>query len=72
LHSNYGDQRSDEKPVNIKEARVGADGKSVRLVLDELRPFYVHEIRVPGLRSTTGQPLLHPVGYYTLNRIPKP
>ena len=70
-HSVYGDKPSDEKDVTIKEVKVSHDGKSVRLVLDELRPDYVHEIRVPGLRNAEGQPVLHPVGYCTLNRIPK-
>ncbi len=70
-HETYGDKPSDEKSLTIKEAKVAPDGKSVRLVLDELRPYYVHEIRVPGLRSAEGQPVLHPIGYYTLNHIPK-
>lgn len=70
-HETYGDKPSDEKGLSIREARVSPDGMSVRLVLDELRPYYVHEIRVPGVRSAAGQPVLHPIGYYTLNHIPK-
>jgi hypothetical protein len=35
-----------------------------------LRPFYVHELTVAGVRNAAGQKLLHPEAYYTLNRIP--
>ena len=49
---------------------VGEDGLRIRLRIDGLREMYVHELHAPGLRSRDGQPLLHPSGYYTLNRIP--
>ena len=35
-----------------------------------LREAYVHELHLPGIRSATGQPLLHDAAYYTLNKIP--
>jgi hypothetical protein len=31
----------------------------------------VHELHLPGVRSKTGEPLLHPAAYYTLNYIPE-
>lgn len=70
-HSGYGDKQQDLHKPTIKSAKVGSDGRSVTLTVDGLRPFYVHQVNLPGVRTREGQPLLHPVGYYTLNRIPK-
>jgi len=44
--------------------------KTVRLTLDKLIHGHVHELRAKGVRSVMGLPILHPVGYYTLNEIP--
>jgi hypothetical protein len=41
------------------------------LRVKELRAGYVYELRCPSLRSVSGQPLLHPDAYYTLNRVPR-
>jgi hypothetical protein len=30
----------------------------------------VHELSVPGVRSSGGEPLVNPTAYYTLNRLP--
>lgn len=69
-HSGYGDPPQDVKPLEIKSATVSADGKTVDLVIDGLETFYIHELKLPGVKNAEGQPLLHPVGYYTLTRIP--
>jgi len=50
---------------------VADDGQSVRIAADSLRAGYVHEIRLGDVTSASGVPLLHDVGYYTLNRIPE-
>ncbi len=65
----YGSPEVDATRPELKSARVGADGRSVRLELD-LVPGHIHELKLPGVRSATGGSLLHPVGYYTLNAIP--
>ncbi|MFM7193465.1 MAG: c-type cytochrome, partial [Bacteroidota bacterium] len=31
--------------------------------------YYLHELNLAGVRSEDGQPLLHPMAYYTLNNI---
>lgn len=71
LHSNYGCDPIDTHPLEIKQATVAADGKSVRLIVDGLKEAYVQELRLDGVRSRDGQPVLHPDAYYTLNSIPK-
>jgi hypothetical protein len=70
-YSNYGDKLHDEQDLTIKSATVAPDGKSVRLVVDGLKPYYVHALRLDGVRNKQGVPLLHPEAYYTLNHIPK-
>ena len=34
--------------------KVADDGMSVRLVVDNLRQYYVHEINLPGIKSASG------------------
>ncbi len=70
FYSRYGDDPQDPHDLKIKSATVGRDGKSVKLVVDRLEPYYIHELRLNGVRSTDELPLLHPEAYYTLNRIP--
>ena len=50
--------------------KLSDDGKKVRVVIDNLRRYHVHEITVQGIRSLEGNAVLHPVAYYTLNNIP--
>ena len=68
--SSYGSPEVDKLAPTILAATVAADGKSVRLKLDKLTKGHVHAIGAPGVRTASGNPLLHPLGYYTLNEIP--
>jgi hypothetical protein len=70
-HSGYGDPRQNEHELKVVKATVAADAKSVMLEVEGLEPFYIHELRLPGVRNAAGEELLHPIGYYTLQRIPK-
>ena len=70
-HSNYGCPPVDPHDLKITSAKAADDGKSVRLVVEGLKPGYVKELRVDGLRSKDGLPLLHREAYYTLNQIPE-
>jgi hypothetical protein len=71
-HRDYGDKQRDEQPLTIAKATVSADKQSVILEIDGLKPFYVHELRLPGVKNAEGDKLLHDVGYYTLQKIPTP
>lgn len=66
----YGSPEVDKSTPAIRSVSVAPDGKSVRIVTD-LIEGHVHELKLPGVRDTTGKPLLHPVAYYWLNVIPK-
>lgn len=67
----YGSAEIDPAPLRVTAAAVAAGRRSVRLVVDGLRRYHVHEFHAPGVRSAAGERLLHPVGYYTLNNLPK-
>jgi cytochrome c551/c552 len=69
-HPAYGSPTINEEKLNIKGVKVSEDGMKVRVVLDNLRPYYLHEIMVAGVKSTSGLPVLHSTAYYTLNNIP--
>lgn len=66
----YGSPTTNEEKLNIKGVKVSEDGLKVRVVMENLRPYYLHEIMVAGVRSKDGLPVLHSTAYYTLNNIP--
>lgn len=70
-HPVYGSPPVNEEKLQIKGVKVSDDGLKVRLVVDNLRQYYVHELSLPGIRSKNGAlPVLHATAYYTLNNIP--
>ncbi len=69
-HSTYGSDEIQTQSLKIKSAKLQEDGKTVRLVVEGLRPLYVHELVAGGVRSSQGEPLLHSDAYYTLNKLP--
>jgi cytochrome c551/c552 len=70
-HAVYGSPPVERKELDIKGVKIAEDGKSIRLVIDGLRNYYVHELHLDGIRSATDAwSLVHPTVYYTLNAIP--
>jgi hypothetical protein len=75
--SAYGSPEVDQEACPVELVDVSADGRRVRLVVGNLRPCVVHEIKADGVRSAgcaniaAGLPLLHGTGWYTLNRLPQ-
>jgi azurin/glucose/arabinose dehydrogenase len=69
-HHIYGSPPINQMSHAVRAAIVSPDGKRVRLAVDSLRQGYVHEIKMTGVRSAGGAPLLHDFAYYTLNQIP--
>jgi hypothetical protein len=68
--SNYGSPEVDHGKCVIESATVGDDGRSVRLKVEGLRKGFIHELKLPGVRSKSGGKLLHDVAYYTLFYLP--
>ncbi len=71
FQSAYGSPEVDHTAPKITNVVVADDGKSARLYVDKLQRGHIHELHMPGIRSKDGLPLLHNVGYYTLNNIPE-
>ena len=69
-HPVYGSPTVNEEKLAIRGVKISDDGMKVRVVVDNLRQYYLHEINVGGIRSTRGLPVLHGTAYYTLNNIP--
>jgi hypothetical protein len=69
--SGYGSPEVDKVTPKITAADVSADGKSVRLKVEPLTKGHVHALTAAGVRSASAKPLLHNVGFYTLNEIPQ-
>ncbi len=71
-HPVYGSPTINEESLVIKGVKVSDDGMKVRLVIDNLRQYYIHEINVVGIRAKdNGLPVLHHTAFYTLNNIPE-
>ena len=68
--SSYGSPEVDKTTPAITKVLVSEDGLSARLIVDSVQEGHVHELHLPGVRSSKGQPLLHDAAYYTLNYIP--
>lgn len=70
-HPVYGSPTINIDSLQISGVKLMPDGKTVRLKVDNLKPYYVHEINVLGVKSKlTQQTVLHNMAYYTLNAIP--
>ena len=71
-HPVYGSPPVNAETCPIKGVKVSADGLKVRLVVDNLRKHYVHNISLDGVREKEHfYSLVHPTGYYTLHSIPE-
>ncbi len=71
FQASYGSPVVDATTPSIDRVEVGADGKSVRLHLSKLEEGHIHELSLPGVRSTERPAAAARTAYYTLNYIPK-
>ncbi|MBK9933844.1 MAG: hypothetical protein IPP61_08810 [Cytophagaceae bacterium] len=71
-HPVYGSPPVNKLDLKIKGVKVSEDGRTVRIVIDGLRKWYIHELNLEGIRSAEKSwSLVHPTVYYTLNTIPE-
>ncbi len=70
LHSDYGSSEMEKKDLVIDEVVVAEGNLEVELIVTGLRPGFVHELHLPGVKNRSGMPLLHAEAYYTLIEIP--
>lgn len=69
FQSKYGSPEVDEKALVVRSSEWSADHRSLTVKCSPLRAGYVHEFRLPTLRSAKGEALVHPDAYYTLIRL---
>jgi cytochrome c551/c552 len=70
-HPVYGSPTVNEYQPVLKGVSLSADGMRLRLVVDGLKQYYIHEMRLTGIRDAVNKfSLVHPTAYYTLNQIP--
>lgn len=68
----YGSPPVNKQKCVVKGVKVAADGMKVRLIVSNLRQYYIHTITLDGIRDKeNAYSLVHPTGYYTLNSIPE-
>lgn len=71
-HPVYGSPPVNTEENIIKGVKVSEDGMKARIVVDNLRRYYIHNITLNGVRERDNSySLVHPIAYYTLNNIPE-
>lgn len=71
-HPVYGSPTINKEALPIKGVKVSADGMKARLIVGDLRRYYIHQLTLDGVRGAEGSySLVHPIAYYTLNNIPE-
>lgn len=70
-HPVYGSPPVDMDMATVKGVKLSSDRMKVRIKVDGLKPYYLHHIRLEGVREEgSSYSLVHPSAYYTLNAIP--
>jgi cytochrome c551/c552 len=71
-HGVYGSPPVNNQTCTITGVKVSDDGLRARLVVNNLRRYYIHTIKLDGVRDKENYfNLVHPTAYYTLNNIPE-
>ena len=70
-HPVYGSPTINKERHAIKGVKLSDDGLTARIIVDNLRQHYIHQLTIDGVRSQEGSySLIHPIAYYTLHNIP--
>ncbi|WP_439697176.1 c-type cytochrome [Mucilaginibacter sp. AW1-7] len=68
----YGSPPVNTEKCPIVGVKVSEDGMKARLIVNNLRRYYIHTITLDGMRDKENYfNLVHPTAYYTLNNIPE-
>jgi cytochrome c551/c552 len=71
-HPVYGSPPVNTQNLVIKGVKLSADGLKARVIVDNLRRYYIHTLKLDGIRERDNfYSLVHPTAYYTLNNIPE-
>lgn len=69
-HEKYGSEKHDRTTERVQAVSLSPDRRTVSLALDSLSPWHLYDLRISGVASRDGHPLLNPWLVYTLNRLP--
>lgn len=69
-HNTYGSPIVDQQAGMVHAAKVSEDGLSVKLTIHGMRLGFIHQLKALGVKASSGESLLHDIGYYTLNEVP--
>ena len=70
-HPVYGSPPVRQLEHPLKGVKVSSDGLKARLIVDKIRPDYVYNITLEGVREKgNSYSLVHTTAFYTLNNIP--
>lgn len=61
--------QQDLQNVQVKSIKVSADKKKVSIILEDLKPGYIYELKLGDIRSSEGKPLDNKLICYTLNNL---
>ena len=68
----YGSPPVNTQKCVVKGVKVSDDGMKARIIVDNLRQYYIHTITLNGIQDQeNSNSLVHPIAYYTLNNIPE-
>jgi hypothetical protein len=67
----YGGPEVDRRSEPLTDVKLSADGRTLSVSGPNLRKGRVYEIQLDGVKSATGDKLLHSEAYYTLNELVK-
>ena len=67
----YGSPQQRFAPLTIRNTALLADRRTIRMEIDGLEPGRVVRLRLPGVSSADGEPLLHDSFHYTINQMPE-
>ena len=68
----YGSPTINKETLPLKGVKVSEDGMKARIIVSDLRKYYIHQLTLDGVRGSEGSySLVHPIAYYTLNNIPE-
>ena len=71
-HRKYGSPQVDEKTVAVSAVHLSSDGKTVSLMVPELAGKKIYALHLTGVKADDGSEVVHPVAYYTLNKLCEP
>ncbi|WP_340105660.1 plastocyanin/azurin family copper-binding protein [Rhodohalobacter sp. 8-1] len=67
----YGSPIIRRQSKTIPRIELSDDRRSARLYIDGMREGYIYEVQTEGILSEEQTPMLHSVGYYSLNNLPE-